>query len=60
MLHKGDGKFCHLTAEEADRLHNFLSGWTASTKADEKTRLRLLGNSWHAGVANLMWIIVFL
>jgi hypothetical protein len=60
MLQDGNGNFRHVTVNEAERLHHFPPGWTASTKADEKTRLRLLGNSWHADVAKLMWIIVVL
>jgi len=60
MLHDDKNNLRHVTADEAERLHHFPSGWTSSTNADENTRLRLIGNAWHAGVAKLMWIIVLL
>jgi hypothetical protein len=60
MLHDNKNNLRHVTANEAESLHHFPSEWTSSTNADENTRLRLIGNAWHAGVAKLMWVIVLL
>ncbi|CAE7663318.1 rlmN1 [Symbiodinium sp. CCMP2592] len=51
MLTAGDSSFHLLPVETKEALHHFDRGFTAHPDNSEKDRNRLLGNSWHVGVA---------
>ena len=40
--------------EVKELMHHMPYGWTAATGKDERTRHRMLGNGWHAGVAKVI------
>ena len=42
------------TPEVREQLHHMPVGYTAAAGADERARLRLVGNGWHWGVASRM------
>ena len=54
----GDGQL--LPAELKEQLHHFPSGVTRCSSVTPKDRHRLLGNSWHLGVARFMIALVLL
>ena len=45
------GRFHLLPASTKERLHHYVPDYTACPKISDKDRHRLLGNSWHLGVA---------
>ncbi|CAE7364819.1 Dnmt3b [Symbiodinium sp. CCMP2592] len=59
MVSSADGERQLLPAEVKEQAHHFFSGVTRVQNVSPKDRHRLLGNSWHVGVAKfVIWLVL--
>ena len=60
LVYEANGSGQLLPAELKEQLHHYPSGFTRHEKVSPRDRHRLLGNSWHLGVARFMLALVLL
>ena len=60
LVYEANGSGQLLPAELKEQLHHYPAGFTRHDKVSPRDRHRLLGNSWHLGVARFMMALVLL